>query len=280
MAKGYSKDLRERGGKGVERDTTKRTKPAATRAEAYALARSLKEIGEPHLGAAALICFEWHRRPEHIRSGDITWADYRPPEREHAVRIRHRKTGEKGWVPLADNEGLLYPELEAYLSQLPCLGLPIVLTAGRRGPARPYSNEYAQRKVREARLHAGLNGDIGYFLGLVCCSDTKKRRAPCNENVSYSCVKDEGGPLGIGFQERVPNHSKRLRSKAVVVSVGAKARGMTPSRCASGRRAKANPSMTRRKETDVVKTRGAIHFWDKSVGCLMTGQTATGVKGA
>jgi hypothetical protein len=76
-------------------------------------------------------------------------------------------------------------------------------------------------------------------------------------------VEDEGGPLGIGFQEQVPNHSKRLRAKAVVVSVGAKARGMTPSRCASGRRTKVNPSMTRRKEPDVVKTRGANLFWDR-----------------
>jgi hypothetical protein len=58
--------------------------------------------------------------------------------------------------------------------------------------------------------------------------------------VSYSCVKDEGGPLGIGFQERVPNHSKLLRPKSVVVSVGAKVRGMTPSRCVSGRRTKVN----------------------------------------
>jgi hypothetical protein len=32
----------------------------------------------------------------------------------------------------------------------------IVLAAGRRGPAGPYSDEYAQRKVREARKHAGL----------------------------------------------------------------------------------------------------------------------------
>jgi hypothetical protein len=38
--------------------------------------------------------------------------------------------------------------------------------------------------------------------------------------------------------------------------------------------------MTRRKELDVVKTRGVNLLWDKSVGCLMTGQTATGVKGA
>jgi hypothetical protein len=34
--------------------------------------------------------------------------------------------------------------------------------------------------------------------------------------------------------------------------------------------------MTRRKDIDVVKTRGVNLFWDKSVGCLVTGQTATG----
>jgi hypothetical protein len=54
----------------------------------------------------------------------------------------------------------LYPELEAYLAELPRLGLPIVLTAGRRGPARPYSDEYAQRKVQEARKRAGLQDHV------------------------------------------------------------------------------------------------------------------------
>ena len=39
-----------------------------------------------------------------------------------------------------------------------------------------------------------------------------------------SCAIDEGRPLGIGFQEQVSNHSKLLRLRAVVVSVGAKAR--------------------------------------------------------
>ena len=40
-------------------------------------------------------------------------------------------------------------------------------------------------------------------------------------------MKDEGGPLGIGFQEQVSNHSKRLRLRGVVVSVGTKAREHT-----------------------------------------------------
>ena len=32
-----------------------------------------------------------------------------------------------------------------------------------------------------------------------------------NKSVWTSCVKDEGGPLGIGFQERVSNQSELLR---------------------------------------------------------------------
>jgi hypothetical protein len=146
--------------KGVERDTTKQTKPAATRAEAYGLAQALKVMGEPHLGAAALICFEWLQRPERVLACDITWSDYRPGDRPDAVQIRHHKTGVKGWSPLDDEEGPLYPELEAYLADLPRLGLSIVLTAGERGPARPYSRVYAQRRVREARAAAALPNHV------------------------------------------------------------------------------------------------------------------------
>jgi hypothetical protein len=72
------------------------------------------------------------------------------------VFVRHPKTGEKGWLPLSDAKGELYPEITAYLADLPKLGLPIVLTKGERGPARPYSDEFAQRRVREARKFAEL----------------------------------------------------------------------------------------------------------------------------
>ena len=122
--------------KGVERDTTKKTKPAATRAEAYALADALREMGEPHLGAAALICFEWLQRPERVLAGDITWADYRPADRPDAVQIRHHKTGVKGWSPLEDAEGPLYPELEAYLADL---AAPRPADRADRGRARSSS---------------------------------------------------------------------------------------------------------------------------------------------
>jgi integrase len=154
--------------RGVLRVASRKTKPAATRAEAYALASKLRELGEPHLGAAALICFEWLQRPENVLDGKITWADYRPAgrvedvqnSRSAYVRVIHHKTGAIVWMPLEDATGQLYPELEAYLATLPRLGLPIVLTAGERGPARPYSKSYARRRVREARIAAGLGAHV------------------------------------------------------------------------------------------------------------------------
>jgi len=150
---------------GVLRDLNRKTKPAATREEAYALAEKLREIGEPHLGAAALICFEWHQRPEHVLAGEITWTDYRPTHRPVSVLIRHPKTGAQAWLPLEalDERGervVLFPELEAYLSKLPRLAVAIVVTSGKRGPARPYSAEYAQRRVREARKLAKLGSHV------------------------------------------------------------------------------------------------------------------------
>jgi hypothetical protein len=85
--------------RGVLRVHTRKIKPAASRAEAYALAEALKRIGEPHLGAAALICFEWLQRPENVLSGSITWADYRGPTHPMHVRIFHHKTGAEFYQP-------------------------------------------------------------------------------------------------------------------------------------------------------------------------------------
>ena len=141
----------------VERMGRKGTKPAATRVEAYTLAKALKEIGEPHLGAAALIAFEWHQRPENMLAGSITWHDYRGADHPGHVRIVHKKNGEEVMLPLEDGDGqLFYPELEAYLAELPRLGFPIVLTSGERGPSRPYSMVYAQRRVRQPAGVPGL----------------------------------------------------------------------------------------------------------------------------
>jgi len=70
--------------------------------------------------------------------------DYRGPDHPKHVRILHHKTGEEVLQPLEDQGTLLYPELEAYLQDLPRLGTPIVVTKGSRGPSRPYAMVYAQ----------------------------------------------------------------------------------------------------------------------------------------
>ena len=129
---------------------------AATRAEAYALAHALRNIGEPHLGAAALICFEWLQRPENVIAGKISWRDYRGPGAPDHVRIFHHKTGEVVHQPLEHEGQLLYPELEAYLGQLPRLGVPIVMTSAQRGPSRLYSMFFARPPgcARPARARA------------------------------------------------------------------------------------------------------------------------------
>ena len=84
---------------GVEREGEKKAKPAATRPEAYALAGALKAMGEPHLGAAALICFEWHQRPEHVVGlGALTWAAWRPVD--HPRPGKASQNGRHGVVAL------------------------------------------------------------------------------------------------------------------------------------------------------------------------------------
>jgi hypothetical protein len=44
-----------------------------------------------------------------------------------------------------------------------------------------------------------------------------------------NCLTDEGRPLGIGLQERIPNHLRRLWPKAMVVSAEGKRPGLTGS---------------------------------------------------
>jgi hypothetical protein len=107
----------------------------------------------------------------------------------------------------------------------------------------------------------------------VCCRCTRK--GVCNEQltVGISCAKD---PLGIGFQEQVPNQSKLLRLRGVVVSVGSKVR-MKFGQVSIRETSVSKPSVTRRKALDTAKTGGTRILWDKSVGYLGTGQMAVGV---
>jgi integrase len=128
----------------------------ATREEAYALSDAIKSYGHPHLAIVPLVCFEWHQRPENILAGYLRWTDYRSSERPNQVRIVHHKTDEVVWYPLEENGQRFYPELEARLDELYRMGIPIVVTPGKRGTAHPYSFSYANRIVRKAARAAGI----------------------------------------------------------------------------------------------------------------------------
>lgn len=131
-------------------------KRAASRSQAYALSAALKKLGHPHLGLVPLVCYEWFQRPENILSGSLKWSDWRPPEHLGHIRIEHAKTGAEVWLPLEDGEVKLFAEIEAYLEGLEKLGDVIVMTPGERGKPRPYSFDYANRRMREARVEAKL----------------------------------------------------------------------------------------------------------------------------
>ena len=85
----------------------------------------------------------------------------------------------------------------------------------------PESCACGREAVREA-----LTGECAGPPLSVCRSGMRKEIRNEQLTAWTSCAKDEGGPLGIGFQEQVPNQSRRRRSKDVVVSVGSKVRSM------------------------------------------------------
>jgi hypothetical protein len=151
----------------VELQHTRQTTRPASRAEAYALHAALVAAGEPHLAVVPLVAFEWHQRPENVLAGHLSWGDYRPSERPDAVRIVHHKTGAVNFLPLVGLDGQNhFPELTAYLDNLPRLGAPIVLMRskplGKRtpGPAKPFLYRTARSRVRRAARAAGLPDDL------------------------------------------------------------------------------------------------------------------------
>jgi hypothetical protein len=71
-------------------------------------------------------------------------------------------------------------------------------------------------------------------------------------------MRDEGRPFGVGFQEQAPNHSKLLRSKAVVVSVGVKALRSTSRQVWIRETNESKPLMTRRKVDCCRRNQGRV----------------------
>ena len=77
-----------------------------------------------------------------------------------------------------------------------------------------------------------------------------------------NCLIDEGRPLGTGWQEQVPNHLRRLWSRALVVSQKEKA-WKEPGQVTGKKRTAREPLMTCRKRRDDVKTAGVSLTQDK-----------------
>jgi len=78
-----------------------------------------------------------------------------------------------------------------------------------------------------------------------------------------NCLTDEGRPLGVGLQERIPNHLRRLWSKAMVVS----AEGKGPARLGqvSGKKRTARkPLLKCRNLWNDVKTAALLLLRDKA----------------
>ena len=61
-----------------------------------------------------------------------------------------------------------------------------------------------------------------------------------------NCLIDEGRPLGTGWQEQVPNHLRRLWSKAMVVSTEGKGPAR-PGQVSDEKTSMCEPLLTHRK---------------------------------
>ena len=82
------------------------------------------------------------------------------------------------------------------------------------------------------------------------------------------------------FRSRSQTTSKLLRSKAVVVSVGGKARGKLVQVCIRETNESEPFEDASLRNQSVVETRGVYLFWDEPAGCLVTEQVTTGVERA
>jgi hypothetical protein len=100
-----------------------------------------------HPAAVAVICFEWLQRPENVVAGFLTWPDYRSKNWPHAVRIEHHKNKALVWHPLeetVDGEIIkFYAEAEDILSQLPKLGVPMIMRRIEKGERKGHAKVWS-----------------------------------------------------------------------------------------------------------------------------------------
>ena len=92
-----------------------------------------------------------------------------------------------------------------------------------------------------------------------------------------NCLIDEGRPLGTGWQEQVPNHLRRLWSKALVVSTEGKGLGRTRSGDWQEEDPR-KPLMKCRKRRDDVETAGSRYCGISFGGACLRTEAASGIK--
>ena len=90
---------------------------------------------------------------------------------------------------------------------------------------------------------------------------------------------DEGGPLGTGLQERVSNHLRRLRSKAVVVSAEGKGRAMIGSGDRQEEDRKGTTDAVSKHKIMMAKTAESLLLREEFRRYLFTGGAASGMRG-
>jgi RNA-directed DNA polymerase len=100
---------------------------------------------------------------------------------------------------------------------------PSVEGTPQGGPLSPLLNNLVLDELDRELERRGPS--LRSLCGRWCATSAKGRGGPnvCN------CLIDEGRPLGTGWQEQVPNHLRRLWSKAMVVSAEGKGPGRTGS---------------------------------------------------
>jgi hypothetical protein len=95
-----------------------------------------------------------------------------------------------------------------------CLKIAIFKCLFGQGDILGSFNPFGRSPDRAGQANIGQREESG----VVCAMSTRSSR---EQSVRY-CLTDEGRPLGIGLQERIPNHLRRLWSKAMVVSAEGK----------------------------------------------------------
>jgi hypothetical protein len=93
------------------------------------------------------------------------------------------------------------------------------------------------------------------------------------------CLTDEGRPLGIGLQEQIPNHLRRLWPKGYGRERGRKRPGLTGSGVRQEEDRKETTVEVSKPTSDDVKTAALLLLRDKLRRYLFTGGAASGMRG-